>query len=226
MKINVPNPIAAEEITAVSGERRERQLGRLLLIIDVLYALMIYKIFTLMPSVDTEQLNKENIIQVLGANGMRYAMMGVGLIMTIIYWGQNNMVSGNLKRTSGSHAFISILQTFCMMIYLYFMRLDIEIAPDPIILQMESLFLALAGFGGVLAWYVAYKNRLTTEHVDEKEYRSIRTSLLGEPIVAVITIPLALIGPSVWTVSFVVLLVIVNVFLKRREKRIAQSAVQ
>ena len=184
---------------------------------------MIYKVFTLMPGVDTEQITKDNLLEVLGANGMRYAMMAVGLFMIIIYWGQNNLVSGNLTSTSGAHAFISILQTFMLMIYLYFMRLDIEVAPDPIILQMESLFLALAGFGALLAWRIAYRNGLTTDHVNEREYRSVRLSLLGEPIVAVITIPLALIGPWIWTAGFMILLFVVNSILKRREKKFNEA---
>ena len=218
MKIDIPNPLAQEEMDAVLQERRTRQLNRLLLVVDVLYALMIYKLFTLMPSPDAEQITRENLVEVLRQNGMRYAMMAVGLVMLLIYWGQNNTVSGSLKLTSGAHASVTIVQTFFLMIYLYFMRLDIEIAPDPIILQLESLFLALAGFGAVLAWRIAYKHGLTSEHVDDAEFRKVRLQLIGEPIAANLTIPLALISPMAWTIGFMVLLFLVNRFMKRRDK--------
>ena len=173
MKIDIPNPLAQEEMDAVLQERRTRQLNRLLLVVDVLYALMIYKLFTLMPSPDAEQITRENLVEVLRQNGMRYAMMAVGLVMLLIYWGQNNTVSGSLKLTSGAHASVTIVQTFFLLIYLYFMRL---------------------------------------------EFRKVRLQLIGEPFAATLTFPLALISPMAWTIGFMVLLFLVNRFMKRRDK--------
>ena len=46
-----------EEITKAIIERGERQLYRLSNIVDVLYALMIYKLFTLMPNPDVDDGN-------------------------------------------------------------------------------------------------------------------------------------------------------------------------
>jgi hypothetical protein len=46
---------------------------------------------------------------------------------------------------------------FCLMIYFYFVRLDIELEGVGIALLMESIFLALAGFLGVYGWNYALK---------------------------------------------------------------------
>ncbi len=50
---------------------------------------------------------------------------------------------------------MAILQTFFVMLYLYFIRLDIELGGLTLVLRLESVSLAIAGGIGVWAWGVA-----------------------------------------------------------------------
>jgi hypothetical protein len=46
------------------------------------------------------------------------------------------------------------------MLYLYFVRLDLEFDGAVIALKMESIALALAGFLSVLSWHYAIKKQI------------------------------------------------------------------
>ena len=54
-----------QEITKALVERGEKQLFRLGVIIDVLYALMIFKLFTLMPNPEIDHFGREELYKVL-----------------------------------------------------------------------------------------------------------------------------------------------------------------
>jgi len=69
-------------------------------------------------------------------------------------------------------------------------------------LQMESIFLALAGFIGAYSWRYARKNKLTSDQIDDTEETSIFYSLLPEPLASLFTLPFAAFGPWIWTISF------------------------
>ena len=80
---------------------------------------------------------------------MQIVVIAVGLILIIMYWVQFNRQLGNLVRSSPIHASLSIVQMFLLMLYLYFVRFDMEFDGMKLALQMESIFLALAGFTGI-----------------------------------------------------------------------------
>ncbi len=80
-------------------------------------------------------------MSVLKSSGPVYLVMVVGMVMVIIYWGQSNLQFGNLVRTDGKHAALSIIQTFSLMLYFYFVRLDVELGGAVITLKMESIFM-------------------------------------------------------------------------------------
>jgi len=86
-------------------------------------------------------------------------------------------------------------------------------------LQMESIFLALAGFIGAFSWRYARNKKLTSENIDDDEELSIFYSLLPEPLASLFTLPFAAFGPGVWTLSFLIIIPIGYV-LKLMRKRI------
>ena len=57
---------------------------------------------------------------------MKLVVIVVGLILLIIYWIQTNKQLGNLVRSSPTHASFAIVQMICLMLYLYFVRFDME----------------------------------------------------------------------------------------------------
>jgi hypothetical protein len=84
---------------------------------------------------------------------------------------------------------------------------------------MQSVFLALAGFTGMIAWVYAFKHaNLASNAVTPKDGNKIRISILEEPLAATFTIPFAFIGPGAWNISWMSVIVI-GVLLKRRHKK-------
>lgn len=195
-----------KELTNASKARGARQLLRLEVMIDVLFALMIYKLFTFMPSPEVDGFGREELYQVLSESYLNYTVIFIGLVLVLIYWGLNNMQFGNLERTDGKHASLSILQVFSLMLYIYFVRLDAEFEGEVFLMQLQSIFLAIAGFLSVVSWHYAIKNDLVSGDPTELENDKMYIKLMPEPVVAVLTIPLSIFGPLVWTLGWLMLI--------------------
>ena len=148
--------------------------------------------------------------------------MFVGFVLVLICWGQSNLQFGNLERTDGKHSGLSLLQVITLMIYLYFVRLDVELDGAVIALQMESVFLALSGFFALWSWHYAIKNKLISQNITKDEQGKVYLKLMPEPIVPVLSFPFAAFGADVWTLSWL-LLIPVGYILKRIRARIATN---
>ena len=132
------------EITPAIIERGERQLKRIMTVIDVLYALMIFQVFLIMPRPEVDNFTASELVSVLRESYINYLVMTVGMILILLYWGQSHMIFGNLKRTDGTLSVLAILQAFFVLLYLYFVRLDVQMGGQSLILRLESVSLAIA----------------------------------------------------------------------------------
>jgi len=206
-------------------ERGGKQLFRLAMLIDVLYALIIYKLFLFLPRPDVDGFTKEDLLEVLSTSYLNYMVMFVGFVLVLIYWGQSNLQFGNLNRTDGKHATLSLLQVITLMIYLYFVRLDVELDGAVIALQMESVFLALSGIFSVWSWHYAIKNNLLSDSVTQLERSGVYLKLMPEPIVSILTFPFAVFGPDIWTLAWL-MLIPVSWLLKRYRNRMTFLALK
>ena len=155
--------LSKDEVTNAIIERGEKQLWRLSVLIDVLYALMIYKLFTLMPNPEVDGFGRDEIYEVLTESYLNYTVIFIGIVLIILYWGLSNRLFGNLKHTNGRHSTLSILQIFTLMLYIYFVRLDAEFPGETSLMVMQSIFLAIAGFLSVYSWHYALKNNLVSD---------------------------------------------------------------
>ena len=206
------------EITPAIIERGERQLNRIMIIIDVLYALMIFQLFMMMPRPEIDNFTANELVTVLKTSYINYLAMFVGMVLILLYWGQNHVVFGNLDRTDGTLSVIAILQTFILMLYLYFVRLDLEMGGQTLVLRLESVSLAIAGGIGVWAWDYANKRQLFSDKLSDLEVDKTYLKLMPEPITSILTIPFAVFGPDIWTMSWL-LMIPVSYILKRIRKR-------
>ena len=149
---------------------------------------------------------REELYQVLTESYLNYTVILIGLVLVIVYWGMNNLQSGNLRRTDGKHASLAILQVFALMLYIYFVRLDAQFEGEVFLMQLQSIFLAIAGFLSVASWHYALKNELIEDDLTELEKDKMYLKFMPEPIVAVLTIPLAFLGPLIWTLGWLLLI--------------------
>ena len=211
--------MAKKEKTEAQKERDARQLRRLQTIMDVVFGVMIIRVFMLLPHLTNTETGNVDPLVIFTETGQNFIMFAIGFILISIYWFQNNKTTGNLVSTDGKHAVLSLLQLFFLLLYLYSVRLDIETDSDLLALVMQSVSLALVGFAGVAAWIYATKHaELVSEAVTQEEANELKISILSEPLAATFTIPFAFVGPGIWNLSWLSVIVF-GIFLKKRHKK-------
>lgn len=188
--------------TKAQIERGVGILYSLKIVINVLYALMIFQVFLILPRPDDPELVYHSLSQIFSEHIMQLVMIVVGLILIMMYWIQFNTQMGNLVRSSPLHATLAVVQMIFLMIYLYFLRFDMEYDGMILALQMESIFLAAAGFIAAINWRYARSNRLTSDQIDKNEELNIFYQILPEPMASLFTLPFAGLGPNYWTLAF------------------------
>ena len=201
--------------------RESLQLQRLARMVDVVYAIIIWRAFTLLPRPTAEQLSWEHIGAFLSANIGGFLLVFIGIVVTIIYWIQNNVLFGNLQSTDSRHTILSILQLFFLLVFLVSLRLGIDLGASNGTRALESIAATLVGITGGWGWSYAIKNhRLLLPEVTEQYAYRLRDRILAEPITAIITIPFAFVGPILWEISWLSYpLVVLLVRGRRRAKR-------
>jgi hypothetical protein len=195
-----------KEVTKAIIERDEKQLFRLSIIIDVLYALMIYKLFTFMPSPEVDGFGKAELYKVLSESYLNYTIIFIGIALIILYWRLSNLQFGNLQRTNSTHSTLAILQIFSLMLYIYFVRLDAQFPGEVLLMQMQSVFLAIAGLLSLYSWHYSLQKNLISETLLKLEKEAIYIKLMPEPIVSIITFPLAWLGATYWSLGWLLLI--------------------
>ena len=188
--------------TKAQIERGVGLLNSIRVVVNVLYALMIFQMFLILPRPDDPELAYHTLAQIYSENVMQLVMIVVGLILIMLYWIQFNTQMGNLVRSSPLHATLAVVQMIFLMIYLYFLRFDMEYDGMKLALQMESVFLAAAGFIAAFNWRYARSNGLTSDQIDKNEELNIFYKILPEPMASLFTLPFAALGPNYWTLAF------------------------
>ncbi|CAB1058671.1 hypothetical protein D1BOALGB6SA_3427 [Olavius sp. associated proteobacterium Delta 1] len=203
-------------------KREYLQLHRLERMVDVVYAIIIWRAFILLPRPTADQFSWEHIGAFLCANIGVFLLVIIGIVVTIIYWIQNNVLFGNLQTTDSRHTILSILQLFFLLVFLVSMRLGIELGASNATRVLESIAAALVGIAGGWGWSYAIKNhRLLLPEVTEQYAYRLRDRILAEPITAIITIPFAFAGPILWEVSWLSYLLVVILVRRQRRRKIA-----
>jgi len=179
---------------------------------------MIFQVFLILPRPGDPELEYLSLGQMFAEHLTQLLFMVVGLILIVMYWIQFNRQLGNLVRSTPLHARLAVVQMVFLMIYLYFVRFDMEYNGLVLALQMESIFLALAGFIGVFNWYYAKLNGLTSDQIDKNEETTMLFSLLPEPLASIFTLLFAVLGPGIWTIAFLSIVPITWI-LNRIKKR-------
>ena len=216
-----------ERLAPAETERQRRQLSRLETLMDVMFALMLFRILAPLP-LPTEE---EGWEWSLGASldffqesGSDFLMAIIGVILIVIYWLQSNKLLGNLVRTNGSHVAFCIGQIVFLVFYAYAMAIS-EDFDSPATRAMQSLALAGVGFCGFLGFrYAARDRRLLSESISDQEADALKISVLPEPVAGLLTIPLAFMGSWAWEVGWLVMLPLGSWLRRRHDVRYAEEA--
>jgi uncharacterized membrane protein len=205
-------------LTHSDGEHAQGlQLRRLQRLTDVVYALVIWRLFQFIPRPGEEGFEADSIGQFLSNNLPVFVLILIGIAFTIIYWIQNNALFSKLEGTDGRHTALSIVQIFLLLLFLYSLRLGIELGGSPGTRAFESITAALVGFAAGGTWHYAKKNRrLLRADVSDEQANELADRTLAEPIAAAITIPFCF-TPIFWECAWLSY-PIVHRLLKRRRR--------
>jgi uncharacterized membrane protein len=196
--------------------REQRQLRRLETLIDVVFGITIWRLFTLLPRPE-ENLDWTSLQDMIIDSGLNFAVAIIALIIVIIYWIQSNLLFKYLVRTDSWHIGLSIAQIFSLLLFLYSIRVGIGFEANAVARIFESSMACLLGMFSFAAWYYAlHKGNLVTDELEADEAKSITERIKAEPITAAITIPFAA-GMWMWELSWFVYPVVVY-FYKRKSR--------
>lgn len=206
-------------ISIAEKERGVSLLSSIKIVVNVLFALLIFQTFLILPRPGDPLLEYNTLSEIFRDNLMSLLVIVIGLTLITIYWIQFNLLIGNLKRSTPMHAVLALTQVILLMIYLYFLRFDMEYDGMTLALQMESVFLALAGFVGAFNWRYARSVGLTSDQITDKEELDVFYKVLPEPMAALFTLPFAVMGPGIWTLAFLSIFPITYILKLIRKKR-------
>ncbi len=197
--------------------RRILQLSRLETLTDVVYAIVLWRLFMLIPKPSGTQWHWGYFLEFFADNAMTFVLVVIGLVVTIIYWGQNNLLSGSLAKTDGRHTALSIVQIFCLLLFISALKIGVDLGGSPGTRALESVAAALVGISAGWGWSYAIKNRrLLHDDVTDQEALATRDRILAEPITALVTIPFAFIGPWLWEAAWLTYPLFVKLLKRRR----------
>lgn len=207
---------------AATRVREEKQLRRLEILMDVVYALMIWRAFQLLPRPTKADWSMEGMQAFLSANGLGYVVVLVFLLIIIIYWHQNNVLFDNLERTDGKHTALSIAQIFSLLLFLYGIKLGMDVGASAATRVIESALALLVGFLSAAAWGYAIKDRrLLAPEVTQQQAEKLRKRYYAEPVTAAITIPFSFVGPIVWELAWFIYPVLVKLFKRPPREKVS-----
>lgn len=193
-------------------------LRRLSRFIDVVYAVIFFHILsTYLPSFeDMTWMDKPyGLLSHLVDNRMELLRIFIGAGLALLYWNQNNGIFKHLVRTNYTHAALSLVQLFFVVLFVYFAIADpnLESQSSP---ALQAGCLAIAGFMSIGLWKYAARNGLIRENMSKDEIENVTRTNLMEPLTAVFNVGFAFIGPLVWTFAWFLLPPVFIWLLKKR----------
>ena len=212
----------AAELPAAEIRLRTLQLTRLERFTDVVYAIVVWRLFAMIPQPGRDGWHWDDISSFAGSEWPILLLCVIGLIFTIMYWLQSHTLLGKLQRSDGRHSVLSILQIFFLFTFLYAIRSGIALGASPSMRAFESLTAAAVGFSGGFAWAHAVKNKLVHSSVSSGEAVELRYRFLAEPVTALVTLPFVF-TPILWELSWFTYPLVIKI-MKGRGKAAASSA--
>lgn len=143
----------------------------------------------------------------------------ITFVILAFYWIDHVKQFSHYRKTNEIHLWLYIVYLMCLFL-VPFSNVLIMYFPDNYIVQIcYSINIFLIGLFSFLNWtYATYKHRLIDTGLNRQTINYIRINSLIEPLVALITIIVALINPSLWNLSWtsiIIFYVIVEIFVKK-----------
>jgi len=186
-----------------SASMKNLKLVRLERVMDVIYALVIWRLFMILPRPEGGDEQSISVLELLVDNWQEFIIVLLALVIVIIFWLQNNALFGYLKATDRIHTAIAIFQLFFLLFFLYSIGTGLRLGSAADSRMLESFAALLLAIGAYLGWYYAYrKGDLVSDEVPAEKSEELLKQNLAEPITALLTMPFSFVGPIAWELSW------------------------
>ena len=200
-----------------NNDRYVTQLRRLGTLTDVVFGLVIWRLFQLMPEPDIA--DGGSVLDVLTSDPRAVLGLLIGIVVVIIYWTQNNKLFGHLERTDSRHTAYSIVQLFCLLLFLYAVGIGVQYESAADTRVLESVTAMLVGVPAYLGWrHARREGNMVSAGLSKDDADAISIGILAEPITAAITIPFAIFTPLLWEASWFSYPLVARILKKRKRK--------
>lgn len=201
---------------ADTNARYQTQLRRLGTLTDVVFALVIWRLFMLLPRPEGD--DSRTVFEVLTGDPRAVLGVVIGVVIVIVYWNQSNMLFGHLDRTDGRHTAYAIVQLFCLLMFLYAVGVGVQYESQADTRIFESVTAMLVGVPGYLGWrHAKLRGKLLSANLSKQDADAISVRILAEPITAAITIPFAIFTPLLWEAAWFSYPLVARLLNKRKE---------
>ena len=147
-----------------------RQLRRLERMMDVVFALAIWRLVTILPRVDSEDPERDTVWEMLTGNWADFAAPLIAIVILVVYWLQNNAHFSRLRTTDTVHTALAVSQLFLVMVLIYGVALGVGGSSAYDTRVFESAVGLLLGVLAYAAWrYAAAGRRLVSEKLANEE---------------------------------------------------------
>jgi len=170
---------------------------------DVVYALVIWRLFMILPRPEGDDDQSISVLDMLVDNWQDFIIVLLALVIVIVFWLQNNSLFGYLKATDRIHTAITIFQLFFLLFFLYSIGTGLRLGSAADSRLLESFAALLLAISAYLGWYYAYrKGDLVSDDVPSEKSEELLKQNLAEPFTALLTMPFAFVGPIAWELSW------------------------
>ena len=201
-------------------KRTSLELSRLKMLMDVVYGIVIWRLFLFLPRPLEENAGQwETVTDMMLSEWASFIFPLLALLIVTVYWIQNNELFGCLESTDSIHTGISIFQIFFLLLFLYAIGVGLafEAAADSRAFESATVF--LVGAFSYWGWHYAATNDLLSKELPQDKAIQIRQKNFAEPVTALTTIPFAFIGPMAWELSWF-LYPLIRKYFNRKSKKL------
>jgi hypothetical protein len=185
----------------------DEKLGSLAVFLDVIFALMFFRIVEFLPSFQDGhwQHLPYGILSLLVGQPANLMRVVFGLVITIYYWTRKNALLSLLAKSNGVITTLSIASLSFLCLFMYALIADPEYVGGAPTLLLQSASLAVASLLSFFALRYAIHADLVRSELKPSVGQIARVDL-SNPLTAIVATGLSWSGLKIWTLSWFVLL--------------------
>jgi hypothetical protein len=192
--------------------------GSLGIFLDVVFALIFFRIIEFLPSFQDEHWVQlpHGILSLLASQPANLIRIVFGLAITVYYWTRKNALLSLLARSNGVFCTLSIASLSFVCLFMYALIADPEYVGGVPTILLQSVSLLIASLLGFLALRYAIHANLVRAEVKPSAQQAARIDL-SNPLTALVATGLSWSGLTVWTLSWFVIMPLFSWLLAERK---------